>query len=75
MLSLAQMGDLVRNELGIALSDDELSSDFDELPEWDSMYLLKLVTALERTTGRSIAVGKLLEARSLEEIHRLAVAA
>ncbi|MFJ9590928.1 acyl carrier protein [Streptomyces acidicola] len=66
---------LVRDELGMPLEEHQVSVDLDQLPEWDSLYLLKLVTALEQATGRSLPVGKLLEARSLAEIHRLAAAA
>lgn len=63
---------LVRDELGMPLEDHQVSSDLDQLPEWDSLYLLKLVTVLEQATGRSLPVGRLLEARSLGEIYRLA---
>ncbi|MCM2393819.1 acyl carrier protein [Streptomyces albipurpureus] len=64
---------LVRDELGMPLEDHEVHADLDQLPEWDSLYLLKLVTVLEQTTGRPLPVGRLLEARSLQEIYRLAV--
>lgn len=63
---------LVRDELGMPLEEYQISADLDQLPEWDSLYLLKLVTALEQAAGRSLPVGRLLEARSLGEIYRLA---
>ncbi|MFC4506755.1 MULTISPECIES: acyl carrier protein [Streptomyces] len=63
---------LVRDELGMPLEEYQVTSDLDQLPEWDSLYLLKLVTALEGATGRPLPVGRLLEARSLDEIYRLA---
>jgi acyl carrier protein len=63
---------LVRDELGMPLEEYQISADLDQLPEWDSLYLLKLVTALEQAAGRSLPVGKLLEARSLGEIYQLA---
>lgn len=66
---------LVRDELGMPLEEYQVSADLDQLPEWDSLYLLKLVTALEQATGRSLPVGRLLEARSLAEIHQLAAQA
>ncbi|MGI5195721.1 acyl carrier protein [Streptomyces sp. CA-288835] len=66
---------LVRDELGMPLEEHQVSADLDQLPEWDSLYLLKLVTALEQATGRSLPVGRLLEARSLREIYRLAAPA
>ncbi|NBM17274.1 acyl carrier protein [Streptomyces sp. GC420] len=64
---------LVNDEIGMPLSADQVAADFDELPEWDSLYLLKLVTALEPATGRKVPVGRVLEARSLKEIYDLAV--
>ncbi|MEU6672648.1 acyl carrier protein [Streptomyces sp. NPDC046925] len=66
---------LVRDEIGIPLEPEHVTADFDELPDWDSLYLLKLVTALERATGHGVPVGRILEARSLKEIYDLAVPA
>jgi acyl carrier protein len=77
--SLAEFARLVRDETGLPLGTTPaeesalLDADFDALPEWDSLYLLKLVTALERALGRSVPVGRLLEARSLRRIHDLVV--
>ncbi|GGL05876.1 acyl carrier protein [Streptomyces flaveus] len=73
--SLADFVGTVRDELGLPLADDQVGVDFDELPEWDSLHLLKLVTALEQATGRPVPVGRVLEARSLKEIYELAVPA
>ncbi|MFJ8791281.1 acyl carrier protein [Streptomyces sp. NPDC102462] len=64
---------LVNDEIGMPLTAEQVAADFDELPDWDSLYLLKLVTALEAATGRKVPVGSILEARSLKEIHDLAV--
>ncbi|GGY05468.1 acyl carrier protein [Streptomyces hiroshimensis] len=72
-LSIDAYTRLLRDEIGLDVPADRLASDFDELPAWDSLYLLKLVTALELATGRRLAVDKLLQTRSLQEIHTLAV--
>ncbi|WP_445529209.1 acyl carrier protein [Streptomyces cyslabdanicus] len=64
---------LVRDEIGMPLEPEQVHADFDELPDWDSLYLLKLVTALELATGRPVPIGKVLEARSLKGIYNLAV--
>jgi len=66
---------LIREEIGMPLEAEQVAADFDELPDWDSLYLLKLVTALEVATGHSVPVGKVLEARSLKGIYDLAVPA
>ncbi|MFE3947033.1 acyl carrier protein [Streptomyces sp. NPDC059118] len=73
MQTIDEFACLVREELGIPLADEDLAADLDRLPEWDSLYMLKLVTALERTTGRKLPVGRVLEVRSLEAIYHLAV--
>lgn len=65
---------LVNDDIGIPVDASELEADFDALPGWDSLHLLKLVTALEKSTGKKVPVGRLLEARSLGQIHRLASA-
>ncbi|MER5641537.1 acyl carrier protein [Kitasatospora sp. NPDC002227] len=65
---------LVNDDIGIPVELAELEADFDALPGWDSLHLLKLVTALEKATGQKVPVGRLLEARSLGQIHRLAIA-
>ncbi|WP_367045445.1 acyl carrier protein [Streptomyces sp. Je 1-332] len=64
---------LVRDDLGLSLGPGQVTADFDELPDWDSLYLLKLVSSLETATGHRVSVGKVLEARSLKEIYDLAV--
>jgi acyl carrier protein len=63
---------LLRDELGLDLEEADLDADFDQLPDWDSLHLLKLVTALEKASGRSVPVGRLLEARTLRAIHEMA---
>ena len=65
----------VRDELGLPLTDEQIGADFDEVPEWDSLHLLKLVTAVEQATGRPVPVRRVREARSLKEIYELAVPA
>jgi acyl carrier protein len=65
---------LVREATGLDLDADALHRDFDSLPGWDSLHLLKLVSALERATGARVPVGRVLEARSLDQIRQVAVA-
>ncbi|WP_232248631.1 acyl carrier protein [Streptacidiphilus rugosus] len=65
---------LVREATGLDLDAEALHRDFDALPGWDSLHLLKLVSALERATGTRVPVGRVLEARSLDQIRQVAVA-
>lgn len=72
MSSTGEFVALVRDELGLQLTEEDLERSFHELPGWDSMHLLWLVTILEQRTGRRISVVDLLEAPNLEYVHRLA---
>ncbi|KJY42845.1 hypothetical protein VR41_06075 [Streptomyces sp. NRRL B-1568] len=63
---------LLRDELGLAAGVEDAGRDLRDLPDWDSLYLLRLVALLEEETGRRVPVRKVLEARSLREIHTLA---
>lgn len=60
---------LVRDELDLPLGADDLSADFDHVVSWDSMHMIRLVSAVERETGNRVPVGKLLADRSLAAIY------
>lgn len=62
---------LIRDELGLVLTEAEAAADFDTLPSWDSVHLLRLVGLVERETGRRVPVAGVFQARSLREIHCL----
>lgn len=66
---------LIRDELGLPLTAEDIGRNLDELPGWDSMQLLWLITVIERTSGRSLSFPAVLEASTLEQIYDLAVAA
>lgn len=55
------------------MTHEDIHKGFDELPGWDSLYLLWLATSLERTTGRRMRLPDVLEAGSLRQIHALTV--
>ncbi|MEU3687410.1 phosphopantetheine-binding protein [Streptomyces narbonensis] len=66
---------LVRDELDLPLGVDDLSADFDHVVSWDSMHMLRLVSAVERETGTRVPVGRLLADRSLAAIYERVSAA
>jgi acyl carrier protein len=68
MNDIAAYADLIRDELGITLSPDELDHHLDELESWDSLYLLRLVTAIEAATGERVSIANVLRATSLREV-------
>jgi acyl carrier protein len=69
---LSDFLDAVREELGLDLTEEQAATDFDLLPDWDSLHLLRLVMLLERETGRGVPVREVLQARTMREIHELA---
>ncbi|MET9960283.1 phosphopantetheine-binding protein [Streptomyces sp. NPDC006326] len=42
-----------------------------DLPQWDSVLLLQLITLIEEQTGRRLPVRPILEAATIEDIHAL----
>lgn len=64
---------VVRDELGLAVTNDDVSQPLDQVDGWDSVHLLTLATVLEQRTGRSLVLPDVLEAGTLEEIYLLAV--
>ena len=66
---------LVRDELGLPVTHEDVGRELDQVPGWDSVHLLSLLTLLERATGRAISLPEVLEAPSLNHIYCLAVGA
>jgi acyl carrier protein len=64
--------DLVRDETGLPVTEEQTGLDLDQVPGWDSVYLLSLVVALERSTGRRLSMPDVLQAASLRDIYALA---
>ncbi|MGW6206665.1 phosphopantetheine-binding protein [Streptomyces sp. NPDC055089] len=65
---------LLRDELALPVTADDLGRNLDAVESWDSVHLLALCTVLERETGRSLPLADVLEAASLKDVYLLAVA-
>jgi acyl carrier protein len=63
---------LLRDEMGLTVTEQEVSLRLDEVVGWDSVHLLSLLTLLEWRAGRSVAMADALEAQSLSDIYALA---
>lgn len=74
MNSIDDFADLLRNQLGLAVTPEQIDAGFDKVPGWDSVQLLTLLTVLERATGRQISLPEVLEAGSLRDVFSVAVA-
>jgi acyl carrier protein len=66
---------ILRDELGLQVSTQHAGLELDQVADWDSVYLLSLLTILERRTGRSLQLAAMLEAATLAEMYAVAVAA
>ncbi|MDT0435422.1 MULTISPECIES: acyl carrier protein [Streptomyces] len=75
MTSIDEFVSIVRDELGLPVTADDVDLSFDELPGWDSVQMLWLLTILEQRTGKSLSLPDMLEAPSLAGLHKLVVAA
>ena len=64
---------LVRDGLGLPVTAEDAERGLDEIPGWDSVHLLWLLTSLEKRTGRSISMPEVLEASSLGQIYAVAM--
>ncbi|MCF3131977.1 acyl carrier protein [Streptomyces olivochromogenes] len=60
---------LLREELGLDVTAREAGESLVNLPRWDSLHLLRLVTLMEEETGRRLSLSPVLQARTLTEIH------
>ncbi|MGC4807721.1 acyl carrier protein [Micromonospora sp. DT233] len=72
MITQAEFLDLLDDELGLDYTPADLDRDVDELPRWDSVYLWRLLTALEARTGRPLPFDRLLTTRTLDGLRKLA---
>ncbi|MEU6644638.1 acyl carrier protein [Saccharomonospora sp. NPDC046836] len=60
---------LLRDEVGLQVTESDLDTRFDDLPGWDSVLLLKLLSAVEQATGRQAPMLAMLEATDLRGVH------
>lgn len=73
MNSIGEFVSLVHDELGLPVTVEDAARELNDIPGWDSMHLLWLVTILEQRTGRGLSVVDILDAPNLKYIYELAV--
>lgn len=73
MKSIDDFLELVRDQIGLPVTAEDAARGLDEIPGWDSVHLLWLLTALEQRTGHAVSMPDVLEASSLEQIYLAAV--
>ena len=72
MNSLDEFVSIIRDQLGLMVTRDDMNAGLDEIPGWDSVHLLFLLAVLERVTGRRMSMPDMLEASNLARIYELA---
>ncbi|MGW3623258.1 phosphopantetheine-binding protein [Streptomyces sp. NPDC000880] len=73
MHTVVDLISLANEHLGTDLEPADAGRELAELPCWDSVHLLRLVTLIEQELGRPVPVAEMLQARSLSEIWTAAV--
>jgi hypothetical protein len=66
---------LARDELGLPIDPWHGDLRLDEVPGWDSVHLLSLLTAVERELAQPVSLPDALAATSFRDIYRVAVPA
>lgn len=62
--------EILQEELDLPLQPGDLDGDLDAVVHWDSMHVLTLVREIERQTSRRVLVGRVMMARTLQEIYQ-----
>ena len=75
MNSLAEFAELISDHIGIRIEGDDLHRKVEDVPGWDSVHLMWLLTVLERETGRRVSLPAVIEAPTLAHVYELAVTA
>ncbi|SNQ48328.1 Acyl carrier protein [Frankia canadensis] len=69
MITIDEFVELLRGELGLPLTEADTELDLDQVPGWDSVHLLALLSVLEQRTGAPISLPDVLAATSLRDVH------
>ncbi|WP_066363836.1 acyl carrier protein [Herbidospora mongoliensis] len=72
MITVEEYVALLRDQLALPVTEEDLGRSLDTVDAWDSVHLLTLCTLLERETGRPLPFARVLEAPSLAAVYELA---
>jgi acyl carrier protein len=64
---------LVSDEIGLSVTAADADRPLGDLPGWDSLHLVTLLSIVERRTGRAVSLPDVLQAGSLAGIYRVVV--
>ncbi|MFD8483838.1 acyl carrier protein [Kitasatospora sp. NPDC059673] len=73
MNSLEDFAELIGDQIGVRVTVEDLHRNIDEVPGWDSLHVMWLLTVLERETGNQLPLPQVIEAPTLAHVYRLAV--
>lgn len=69
MNSVVDLVQLIQDELGLPVTEDDITTHFDLLEGWDSMYTLRLITSIESKIGSKVPVSNFLQASNIQEVY------
>lgn len=73
MNSLEDFVAILQEDLGLRITIEDADRDLDQVPDWDSVHLIELMSVLEKQGGHPVALPDLLGASNLAEIYAMAV--
>jgi acyl carrier protein len=68
MISKEEFLAILDEELGFAISAEDLKADVGNLAGWDSVMLLRVLLVFEKKLNRRISLPRLLEARTMAAV-------
>ena len=60
---------LIEEVLEIPILEKDLDTSFDNLEDWDSVQLLRLINSIETKTGHQVSISSILTAQNFREIY------
>lgn len=62
---------LIGEQIGLPVTVADAERPLDQVPGWDSLHLVALLSIMERKSGRPVSLPAVLQAGTLAEIYRL----
>jgi acyl carrier protein len=69
--SVTDLVELIQDVLGLPVTELDVTTHFDQLDGWDSLYTLRLITSIESQTGSKVPVSAFLQAHNIQEVYNL----
>lgn len=71
MNSVTDLVEFIQDVLELPITELDVTTHFDQLDGWDSLYALRLITSIEAQIGRKVPVSAFLQAHNIQEVYNL----